>query len=305
MLDQVVLSPQIVEEGYVTAEHVAGGSNPLSRRREVGSASARSLLLTILGEFALPRQEPVWTATILDALALHDVEERAARQALSRTSSEGLLASSRHGRRSAWELTDSGVELLTEGAERIYGFMRSAPAWDGRWLTLAVSIPETQRKLRHRLRTRFTWLGLGSPQSGLWITPDTSKVEGVRRVVDELGLTGQAFSWVGEASGIGDEKSLVSSAWDLADVESRYLDFLGLFSERRAESAVDAFAAQVALVQEWRRFPFLDPDLPRELLDHEWPGPRAAAVFHDRHSQWHRRAQARWDELQADAAQRI
>lgn len=284
---------------------MAEGSNPLSRRREVGSASARSLLLTILGEFALPRREPVWTATILDALALHDVEERAARQALSRTSAEGLLVSSRHGRRSAWNLTESGVDLLTEGTERIYGFMRSAPAWDGRWLTLAVSIPETQRKLRHRLRTRFTWLGLGSPQSGLWITPDVGKIDEVRRVIDDLDLAGQTFSWVGETSGIGDERELVSSAWDLADVEGRYVDFLDTFRERRAESSTDAFAAQVELVQEWRRFPFLDPDLPRELLDHEWPGPRAAAMFHDRHSQWHRRAQAYWDQLQEGAAQRI
>ncbi|GAA4666124.1 PaaX family transcriptional regulator C-terminal domain-containing protein [Gordonia humi] len=281
------------------------GSHPLSRRREVGSASARSLLLTILGEFALPRTEPVWTATILDALALQGVEERAARQALSRSSSEGLLESQRHGRRSAWALTASGTTLLTEGTERIYGFMRSAPAWDGRWLTLAVSIPETQRKLRHRLRTRFTWLGLGSPQSGLWITPDVSKAEEVRRVIDDLGLGGQTLSWIGETAGIGDENTLVASAWDLADVESRYIEFLDGFSERRADSQSDAFAAQVELVQEWRRFPFLDPDLPRELLDHEWPGPRAASVFHDRHAQWHRRAQAHWDELQAQAAQRV
>jgi len=201
---------------------VTEGSNPLSRRREVGSASARSLLLTILGEFALPRREPVWTATILDALALQDVEERAARQALSRSSSEGLLESQRHGRRSAWVLTESGTTLLTEGSERIYGFMRSAPAWDGRWLTLAVSIPETQRKLRHRLRTRFTWLGLGSPQPGLWITPDIGKADEVRRVIDDLGLGGQTLSWIGETAGIGDENTLVGSAWDLADVESRY-----------------------------------------------------------------------------------
>jgi phenylacetic acid degradation operon negative regulatory protein len=60
----------------------------------------------------------------------------------------------------------------------------------------------------------------------------------------------------------------------------------------------------VELVQEWRRFPFLDPDLPRELLDHDWPGPRAAAVFHDRHAQWHRQAQQEWERLQAEASER-
>jgi len=59
--------------------------------------------------------------------------------------------------------------------------------------------------------------------------------------------------------------------------------------------------AQVEMVQEWRRFPFLDPDLPAELLDHDWPGPRAAAAFHDRHDRWHRQAQAEWDRMDAAA----
>jgi phenylacetic acid degradation operon negative regulatory protein len=281
-----------------------GPASSLSRRRELGSASARSLLLTVLGEFALPRDEPVWTSTVLDALAQLDVEQRASRQALARTSAEGLLVSERHGRRTAWALTERGHALLSEGTTRIYSFMREPHAWDGRWLVLTVSIPETQRKLRHRLRTQLTWLGLGSPYSGMWISPDVSKSDEVRRVIVELELEAQSFAWVGPTAGIGDEGQLVEAAWDLADVEKRYLQFLDAFEGRRAAAVSDAFTAQVELVQEWRRFPFLDPDLPRELLDHDWPGPRAAAVFHDRHAQWHRQAQQEWERLQAEASER-
>ena len=65
----------------------------MSRRREIGSASARSLLLTVLGEFVHPRHAPVWTATLLEALGALGVEEKSARQALTRTATEGLLAS--------------------------------------------------------------------------------------------------------------------------------------------------------------------------------------------------------------------
>lgn len=276
----------------------------VSRRREVGGVSARSLLLTILGEFALPRDEPVWTATVLDALGMFEVEQRAARQALARTRTEGLLASERHGRRTAWVLTPHGSELLAEGRTRIYGFMRHPHAWDGQWLVLTVSIPETQRKLRHRLRTQLTWLGLGTPSSGLWVTPDAAKAADVGRVVAGLGLEDQSFAWVGPSAGIGDEGRLVEAAWDLADVEKRYLGFLDDFDARRATTAREAFVAQTELVQEWRSFPFLDPDLPRELLDHDWPGPRAATVFHERHAQWHREAQREWDRLQASASGR-
>ncbi len=264
-------------------------------------ASARSLLLTVLGEFVHPRHSSVWTATLLDALGAVGVEQKSARQALSRTASEGLLTSSRHGRRVLWELTPEGAQLLEEGTRRIYGFMRERHPWDGRWLVLSVPIPETQRQLRHRLRTRLTWLGLGSPTSGLWVSPDTTKSAAVHDVVRRLGLEARAFAWIGPASGIGDEGTLLTSAWDLADVEDRYLAFLHTFGARDAGSPADAFVAQVEMVQAWRRFPFLDPDLPAELLDHDWPGPRAAAAFHDRHTTWHRQAQAEWDRLDAAA----
>ena len=275
-----------------------------SRRREVGFASARSLLLTVLGEFVHPRHASVWTATLLEALGALGVEEKSARQALTRTASEDLLTSTRHGRRVLWELTPNGARLLEEGTRRIYGFMRERHPWDGRWLVLSVPIPETQRQLRHRLRTRLTWLGLGSPTSGLWVTPDATKAQDVHAVVRDLGLEAQAFAWVGPASGIGDESRLLADAWDLADVEDRYLGFLDEFESRRADGPRAAFVAQVEMVQEWRRFPFLDPDLPSELLDHDWPGPRAAAAFHDRHGRWHRRAQAEWDRMDQAAGPR-
>lgn len=274
------------------------------RRREVGSASARSLLLTVLGEFVLPRGSEVWTATVIEALAALGVEEKAARQALARTAAEGLLESNRHGRRVLWRLTDHGRTLLGEGAERIYGFMRDRHAWDGRWLVLTVSIPESQRQLRHRLRTQLTWLGLGSPVSGLWVSPNAEHAGEVRRVIGDLDLEQQSFAWVGPATGIGEEARVVEAAWDLEDVEERYLGFLADFEQRRAETPAEAFVAQVEIVQAWRRFPFLDPDLPSELLDHDWPGPRAAAMFHDRHARWHRQAQQEWDRLEAQAAVR-
>jgi len=266
-------------------------------RRENGTASARSVLLTVLGEFVHPRHSSVWTATFLEALGVLGVEEKAARQALTRTASEGLLASSRHGRRVLWELTPAGRELLEEGTARIHGFLREGRPWDGRWLVLSVPIPEAQRRLRHRLRTRLTWLGLGSPTSGIWVTPDADKADDVEQVVRGLGLDGQAFAWVGPAAGIGDESRVLGQAWDLADVERRYHDFLDTFEARETGSSADVFAAQVELVQAWRRFPGLDPELPVELLDHDWPGVRAADVFHRQHRRWHRAAQAEWDRM--------
>jgi len=242
----------------------------------------------------------VWTSTLLEAMAALGIEEKSARQALARTASEGVLTSSRDGRRVQWSLTAHGETLLREGTERIYGFLRSSHPWDGRWLVLTVSLPESQRALRHQLRTRLTWLGLGSPAPGLWVTPEAAHVDEVRRVVADLGLAARSFAWVGPATDIGDERRLLEDAWDLAGVEDLYRTFLRRFEHRPAETGRGSFIAQVELVQEWRRFPFLDPDLPRELLDHDWSGLRAAAVFHDLHARWHRRAQAEWDRMEEE-----
>jgi phenylacetic acid degradation operon negative regulatory protein len=268
-----------------------------SRRREVAADSARSLLLTVLGEFVYPRQTPVWTSVLVDALGLLGVEEKSARQSLARTSGEGLLEPSRHGRRAQWSLTDHGSRLLEEGTRRIYGFLRSEREWDGRWLVLTVAIPETQRKLRHRLRTRLTWAGLGSPAPGLWVSPDASKESEVAAVVTDLGLSEHAYAWVGPTAPFADERRLVREAWSLDDVEGRYSEFITRVSSVVPVDPAEAFVQQVRLIQEWRRFPFLDPALPAALLVHEWPGLRAADTFHRQRDAWHAAAQQHWENL--------
>lgn len=274
-----------------------------ARRRETGAASARSLLLTVLGEFVLPREAPAWTGALVAALAEVRVEEKAARQALSRTAAEGLLSPEREGRRVRWRLTPAGDRLLAQGAERIYGFGQRVEAWDGRWLVLAVSVPETHRRLRHRLRTRLTWAGLGSPMPGLWVSPDTGKEKEVAAAIEELGV--ESFSFTGPFGQIGDAQRVVEQAWALQDVEQRYRAFLEAVGSVDAGTPALAFSAQVRLVQEWRRFPFLDPALPVELLPATWPGPAAAELFHRRHGAWHEAAQGHWEAICGSAAARI
>ena len=283
--------------------HDPVNANAGARRRETGAASARSLLLTVLGEFVLPRDAAAWTGALVAALAEVGVEEKAARQALARTAGEGLLVAEREGRRVRWRLTPAGERLLESGTERIYGFGQRVQAWDGRWLVLAVSIPETQRQLRHRLRTRLTWAGLGSPMPGLWVTPDTDKEKEVAGALEELGV--ESFSFAGPFGQIGDQQRVVAQAWALEDVERRYVDFVDAVSGATADAPAEQFRAQVRLVQEWRRFPFLDPGLPAQLLSATWPGPAAAELFHQRHAQWHAGAQHHWEALCASAAARI
>lgn len=259
--------------------------DPFSRRREVAATSARSLLVTVLGEVVLPAGEPVWTQTVVDVLGLVGVEEKSARQALARTAADGMLVSERVGRRVRWDLTPWGRGLLTEGAARIYAHGRARTAWDGRWLVVVASVPEQQRARRHRLRTRLAWAGLGSPAAGMWVSPDTGRLDEVREVLAENGPT-DAHVVTGEYHGGLTSGELAARAWDLGDLEARYEDFVARFADLEPADDAAVLAAQVRLVDAWRRFPFLDPGLPDALLPSPWVGHRAAEVFHGRHTAW-------------------
>jgi phenylacetic acid degradation operon negative regulatory protein len=269
----------------------------LGRRRELRQPSARSLLLTVLGEYVLPGGEPVWTATLIHVLALLGVAEKAARQALARAAAEGWIASRRHGRLAQWELTDAGRRLLTEGAHRIYSFGQDGPAWDGRWLVLLTGTPDAGRDDRHRVRTQLTWAGFGALPGGVWVSPDPRREQEASRILAELGLTGKAMSFIASYGAIGAPGDVVALAWDLRAVEARYEQFIGTFTPLEPADDPQTLTAQTLLVHEWRQFPFLDPRLPRDLLPPGWLGAEAAALFAARHARWSDGAGRCWARL--------
>ncbi|WP_285774343.1 PaaX family transcriptional regulator C-terminal domain-containing protein [Microtetraspora sp. NBRC 13810] len=281
------------------AREPAAAEPSYSRRHQAGTGSARSLLLTVFGEYVLPHAEPAWTSTLLHVLGGLGVEEKSARQALARMAADGWVVAERAGRRVRWGLTEQGRRLLTKGAERIYSFGRDPIVWDGRWLVLIVTVPETRRELRHQLRTRLTWAGFGSPVPGVWVSPHASYEAEARRIAEELGLAAAAFSFSGPYAGIGSERTMVDQAWPLDDLAAGYEVFIREFAGARPEPGDPTLLAQVRLVHEWRRFPTMDPQLPPELLPPDWAGARAAVVFHGLHRAWLSPARRQWARLSA------
>jgi phenylacetic acid degradation operon negative regulatory protein len=266
----------------------------LSRRHAAGSASARGLLFTALGEFVLPAGGTAWTASFIDVLGRLGVEEKATRQALMRTASDGWLQSERFGRRTCWSLTPAARGLLVEGTERIYGFTGAAERWDGRWLLVLARAPETERPTRHLLRTRLTWAGLGTPAPGVWVSTHAERRAEVEHALDAAGVLAEAQVFVAEHRGGGDLAELVRQAWDLPATEASYEAFLARFA---ADDAEDPLVATVELVHAWRRFPWIDPLLPGELLPTPWSGVTAAQRFAALHARWGPDARAAWGRL--------
>jgi phenylacetic acid degradation operon negative regulatory protein len=266
------------------------------RRHSVGTPAARSLLLTILGEYVLPRSGAVWQETLVGGLVSVGYSEDAARQALSRSTREKWLQTERHGRRARMFLTDSSRKLLRDGATRIYSFGEPWD-WDGRWLIVVLRVPEERRSVRHQLRSRLAWAGLGSLGGGVWLTPHIEREQELALAINEES-TAEAKSFIAELSTLGDPRRLSAEAWDLAAVREQYIAFIDDFSRARPSTLEACFRHMTLLVHAWRRFPFLDPDLPPRLLPSRWPRPRAHALFVDRHQRWQPQARAFFEQLE-------
>ena len=258
------------------------------RRRSVGAPAARSLLLTMLGEYVLARPAGVWQETLVAAMTSLGYTRQAARQALSRSTREGWLATERRGRRARVTLRPRTAELLRSGAERIYSFGQPWH-WDGRWLIVVLRVPEESRAVRHQLRSRLAWTGLGSLGGGVWLTPHVAREQELASAIAEEPAA-EARSFVAEFGAIGAPEQLAAEAWDLERVRRQYLTFIEDFAGVRALTAEACFRQQTLLVHAWRKFPFLDPDLPAELLAADWPRQQAHELFIACHERWRVRA---------------
>ena len=257
--------------------------------------SARAYLLIALGEYMLDCEESrAWTQTIIDALALLEFEERASRQAIARTAAAGWLSRGRSGRRVRWQLTPVGREHLTAARRRLF-----APGperdWDGDWLVLLVTIPENQRKLRHRLRTALEWEGFGSPRPDIWLSPHPTHAAEARQVIRSLGPGLQATMMHARLDDPSERHRLVAQAWDVSKLDARYRAFTSLWAEADPGSPGEAFIQRMHLVYQWRLLMLADPGLPPALLPPDWSGERARLLMLDRHASWQPLATKWWD----------
>jgi len=263
----------------------------------VGAPAARSVLLTVLGEYVLPRSGSVWQETLVGALGAVGYSRHAARQALARSTRDGWLTTERCGRRARMSLSTRTAGLLRSGAERIYSFGRPWQ-WDGRWLVVVLRVPEERRAVRHQLRSRLAWAGMGSLGGGVWLTPHVGR-EGELAEAIAVEAAADATSFVAEFGAVGDPQRVAAAAWDLDRVREQYAAFIDDFARVRPATPEACFRMQTTLVHAWRKFPFLDPDLPASLLPERWPRQRAHALFVERHQRWARLAREYFEGLEA------
>jgi phenylacetic acid degradation operon negative regulatory protein len=255
--------------------------------------SARAYLLILLGDYALDQDNATWTHTVVEALGLVGFEEKAARQALARSASAGLLDARKVGRRTRWHLTPAGHTALTAAKNRLFATGPDRD-WNGDWLILLATVPENHRNLRHRLRTSLSWAGFGSLGPGVWLSPHPSHAAEARQVLASLGEPVQATLLHARLDNPDERQRLVTQAWDVAELDQQYRTFVDRFRSVRPREPGHALAELAHLLYQWRRLLLADPGLPPNLLPPQWSGEQARKLLLERHPRWQHMARAWW-----------
>lgn len=260
------------------------------------------LIITVFGLYARHDDGALAVSELIRLLAVLGVEEAGVRSSVSRLKRRGVLDSVKKGQSAAYRLSPELDEVFRAGDQRIFTPTR-ARAGDP-WILASFSVPESERHLRHRIRSILTRLGCGQVSPGLWIAPDTMAQELTRSLarthLDEYVELFRATHLTAEHS-----RSTIARWWNLDELDELYRDFLQRFAEmserwpaddeglKAADPAPEAnqlmsFVDYVTLVTAWRRLPYLDPGLPAEYLPDGWSGLAAEALFlrlHERLSQ--------------------
>jgi phenylacetic acid degradation operon negative regulatory protein len=256
----------------------------------------QDLVLTLLGAYHLPRERgEVWSGGLVRLLEEFGFSAGAARVALNRLVGRELLTPSKAGRHVHYALTPRTVAVLAEGDRRIFT-LGSAPSRETTWTVLWHSIPEDRRLARTRLVRRLRFLGFGSVQDGTWLAPHDREAE-VAALLAELDVTSYAGVLLGRPATTVDFAAFVARVWDLADLAERYRLFVEHFDDQRVTDDRQALLLRTRLVHTFREFPFVDPELPEDLVPAPSHRARAVELFHDLYPALAPAAQRYFDEV--------
>jgi phenylacetic acid degradation operon negative regulatory protein len=242
------------------------------------SNRSRTVVVSFLGAVVRPMGDWMPIAGAVDLMTQVGVDAPSVRTAVFRLKERGWLVSETRNGARGYALTEHAAAVLAAGDEVIWHARQPADLANG-WCIVNFSVPESLRAKRHQLRAHLASLGFGNVGTAMWIAP--ARMRGsAEQAVAELGLDEYAAIFVGDYVGTQDLTGLLYESWDLDGIDRSYREFIEAYGGVAA--SIDpraAFATYLGLVDHWRRLPFRDPGLPREVLDPAWSAPEATALF--------------------------
>lgn len=236
---------------------------------------ARSAVVDLFGDHLRRRG---WWAPVSALLALTatvDVAGPATRTAISRLVAQGWLEARSESGVRGYAASARARQRWERAHDRVYA--TAPPAWDGQWHMVHVDSGGDRRRREQVTRT-LTYLGYGRLGSGGWVSPRPSSEL-------EPSLAPLGVGWVavhGALTPAQHAAGLADRVWDLGGLAQEHRRFAAGLAPPSGVTGLGperAYRERTILVHEWRRFLFRDPDLPPEVLPHDWPGHQARRHF--------------------------
>jgi len=251
-----------------------------------GVLNTRSMIFTIYGDYIRHYGGEIWIKSLIELLKVFGHNEQSVRAAISRMHKQGWVSSRKEGNKSYYYLTELGMERMEEAAHRIFKLKPSN--WDGLWRMLIYSIPEERRNIRDELRKELVWSGFGQISNSVWLSPNDLKRQ-VSILIKKYEIESNVHFFETTYIGPGNQHSIVNACWNIDHINEKYEEFIRIYQERWLQtkerlkngtmSDAECFAERTRLVHEYRKFLFIDPGLPEELLPVRWLGTAAAELF--------------------------
>jgi phenylacetic acid degradation operon negative regulatory protein len=253
--------------------------------------SPQHLLATVLGEYFDSTEAGLPSMAVIAILGEFGISESSARASLSRLIRRGLIAARGDGRMPAYHLTPQAIASHHTHMRRFLNFGARPPRWTGDWVMASFSIPSPGQAIRHAVRKSLSAQRFAGLYDSVWIRPGSDAVS-VRCALSEILRDVEGARWSVMHVRFDEEAGPhgPAAAYDLAGLASSYRSFIEQYAELRVAvrngemDAARALVARTSVMDSWRRFPEIDPDLPRHLLPAPWPRQPARDTFLEIHS---------------------
>jgi phenylacetic acid degradation operon negative regulatory protein len=240
---------------------------------------ANSLIITIYGDSIAPHGGSVWLGSFIKLVRPLGINDRLVRTSVFRLSKDSWLTSEHIGRRSYYGLTATGRRRFEHAYRRIY--FQPKVHWEGDWQIVLTAGSDLTPAQRDDVRKELQWEGFGLIAPGVLAHP-SANLDPLLDILQSNGAQDKVVVMRGKSLGALANKptrELVRDCWNLELISQDYRRFIERFRPalRALKSAREldpeqCFVVRTLLMHEFRRTLLRDPQLPDQLLPHDWPG---------------------------------
>lgn len=280
------------------------GGGPVDTPRVQSGPSPQHLLATVLGEYFDSSDARPPAAALAAVLGEFGISEGSARAALARLVRRGLVATEGRGRAATYHVRPDVIAHHQAVMHAFLSFGAVLRPWDGQWLVVSYSLPESGQPQRHAVRKTLGTRGFARLYDSVWISPSFD-AGAVREELRELLAEVPGARWSVMRARFDDDPDSLgpAAAYDLDGLAAAYRAFVDQYAELRADvragrvRPAQALVARLSVMDAWRTFADTDPDLPEHLLPTPWPRAEARETFLEVHTALGPYAQERLVEL--------